>query len=795
MFQSYFTIAIRNLLRHKLFSVINVGGLAVGLAAFWMIALYVGNELAYDRHHANADRIFRIAQHAQWDGGNFHGAITPTPYAPAMKADFPEVEETVRIDAEGGGTFTNNGKEFRIGDIVFADESFFRIFSHNFLYGDASTALSKPGSIVITKTLAQTIFGDPSAALNKTLDFGYQSELVTGVIEDVPANSHFGFSAVRSMPEIGEESWLNSRLYTYILLRDKDDIAALESKMPAFFERHIKPSSPNMDYRAELQPLTSIHLHSALEFEMGTNGNITYVYVFSIVAALILLIASINYMNLSTARSSLRIRETGLRKVVGSRRGQLVLLFLTESVLVTIIASVLSVFLMTLSMPLFESFTGTTIDIWRFGTLATIGVLVLFSITAGMLSGIYPAFFLSGFRVIPALKGLAGNHEGNVLFRQALVVFQFTATIAMIAGSIIIYRQLSFVMHKDLGFNKDQVITFHLNGRDIRAKVDAIRQELLQQNLVEDAGTAGNPIGNNNIGGQGYKIEFDGAVEDRTRMASYFTIDEDFIPTLQIEIKEGRNFSKSILTDNQMVIVNQALVDDAGWENAVGKQIEMGKDSTGKSMLFEVAGVVKDFNIYSLQHQVEPLILQLPRQVFDKDNMYVRVSKADIAGGLRAVEDIYKKYDATGAFEYNFLDQNFGRQYRAEELQGKLLLTFTALAISIACLGLFGLITFTTEQRRKEIGIRKVLGGSVGGIVVLVAKNLLVLIVVSALIASPLAWYSMDRWLQEFAYHIEIGIWIFIVAGTSALAVALITISSQAARAAMANPVESLRSE
>jgi putative ABC transport system permease protein len=570
------------------------------------------------------------------------------------------------------------------------------------------------------------------------------------------------------------------------LLHDENDIAGLEAKMPVFFERHIKPSSPNMDYRAELQPLTSIHLNSNLAFEMGQNGNITYVYVFSIVAGLILLIASINYMNLSTARSSLRIRETGLRKVVGSRRIQLVLLFLTESVFITMIASVLAVFIMQLSTPLFESFTGSPLDIWKFGVPTTVGVLIVFSIIAGLLSGIYPAFFLSGFRVVPALKGLAGNHEGNALFRQGLVVFQFTATIAMIAGSIVIYSQLRFVSNRDLGFNKDQVITFHLNGNDVRTKVDAIREELLQNKSIEDVATAGNPIGNNNIGGHDYKVEFDGKIEDRIRMASYFTIDEDFIPTLEIEVKEGRNFSKNILTDKQVVIVNQSLVDDAGWDQGVGKKIQMG------DVVYEVVGVVKDFNIYSLQHKVEPLILQLPKEVYEKDNMYVRVNGSD---GLKAIETIYKKYDTNGAFEYSFLDENFGKQYRAEQMQGSLLLTFTALAISIACLGLFGLITFTTEQRRKEIGIRKVLGGSVIGIVVLLAKNLLVLVVVSAVVATPIAWFVMTNWLQEFAYHIEIGSWIFLLAGLSALIVAMVTISTQAAKSASANPVDSLRTE
>jgi len=788
MIISYFTVALRNLLRHKLFSAINIGGLAVGLAAFWMIALYIGYELSYDRYQPNADRIFRIAQHAEWDGGTFHGAITPDPFAAAMKNDFPEIEETVRIDAEGGGTFRADNKEFRAGDILFADKTFFKVFSYNFIYGDANNAFAKPKSIVITKSFAETIFGDASIALSKALEFGTDSYVITGVIEDLPSNSHFGFSAVRVMQEeMLKGGWMNAHLYTYILLRDKDDIAGLESKMPAFFERNMKAAMGEMNYRAELQPLTSIHLNSHLDFEIGTNGNITYVYVFSAVAALILLIASINYMNLSTARSSLRIRETGLRKVVGSRRAQLVGLFLTESVFITIVASILSVFLMTIAMPLFESFTGSAINIWQFGIFNTVSILIAFSVFAGIISGIYPAFFLSGFRVIPALKGLAGNHEGNVLFRQALVIFQFTATIAMIAGSIVIYKQLNFVSTKDLGFNKDQVITFHVNDMETRNRMDAVRQELMQSSGVEDAGTAGNPIGNNNIGGRDYQVEVNGVIEDRSRFANQFTIDEDFIPTLQIKVTEGRNFDKAISTDvNRSVIVNEALVYDAGWENGVGKKIKM---QDGE---FEVIGVVKDFNIYSLQHEVNPLILQLPAQSSDKDNVYVRISSPE---ALKSVEAVYKKYDKSGPFEYSFLDQNFARQYRAEQLQGRLLLTFTGLAILIACLGLFGLITFTTEQRRKEIGIRKVLGGSVSGIVVLLAKNLLILIILAAIIATPLAWYAMNTWLQEFAYHIEIGAWIFIIAGIAAIVVAMVTVSTQAARSALANPTEALRSE
>ncbi|MEP6749928.1 MAG: FtsX-like permease family protein, partial [Bacteroidota bacterium] len=545
----------------------------------------------------------------------------------------------------------------------------------------------------------------------------------------------------------------------------------------------------------EMQPLTSIHLHSNLSFEMGANGNISYVTIFSLVAALILIIASINYTNLSTARSSLRVKEIGVRKVNGSGRGQLVLMFLAESVLITFIASAIAILLVNLLLPSFQHFIGKELTIWHFGIWKTIFFLAGFSLLAGCISGIYPALFLSGFKLIPSLKGQTGNHKGNFVFRQSLVVFQFVITIAMIAGSCIIWQQLHYVSKKDLGFNKDQVIVFHIS-RDMRKQIPAIKQDLLQNHLIESVATASNPIGNNNIGGRSYAIETDGTTIKRENKAQTFQIDEDFIPALQIKLAAGRNFSETMLTDkDHAVIVNETLAKDAGWKDPIGKRIQLGIDEQKNPLMFEVAGVVKDFNIYSLQHKVEPLILQLPPAANDKDNMYVRLSKSNIKSALAFSESIYKKYDPSDPFDYNFLDQNFAKQYAAEQLQGSLLMIFTALAISIACLGLFGLVTFTAEQRRKEIGIRKVLGSSVSGIVMLLAKDLLRLVMVAIVIATPVAWLAMTKWLQDFEYKISINWWVFAIAGILALLIAFITVSFKAIKAAIANPVISLRSE
>jgi len=512
---------------------------------------------------------------------------------------------------------------------------------------------------------------------------------------------------------------------------------------------------------------------------------------------LILIIASINYMNLSTARSSLRVKEIGVRKVNGSNKAQLVLMFLSESVLITGIASLLAICLLNFLLPWFQHFVGKELAIWQFGAWQTVLFLIGFSILAGCLSGIYPALFLAGFKLIPALKGQTGSHSGNLLFRKSLVVFQFVITIAMIAGSFVIWKQLDFVLKKDLGFNKDQVLTFHLN-QDMRKQIPAIKQQLLQNPLIESVATASNPIGNNNIGGREYGAELDGFNVKRANKANVLQVDEDFVPALQIKLNAGRNFSADMITDkDRIVLVNETLAKDAGWKDPVDKRIQFGKDSLDQPIRYAVAGVVKDFNIYSLQHKIEPLILLLPAETNEKDNMYVRISRTNVKAALSFIGDVFKKYDAENPFEFSFLDQNFAKQYEIEKMQGNLLLIFAVLAITIACLGLFGLVTFTAEQRRKEIGIRKVLGSSTSGIVILLGKDLLKLVFISFVIATPIAWIAMNNWLQDFdlANRITVSWWIFAVAGLLAILIAFITVSVKAIKAALANPINSLRTE
>lgn len=796
MIRNYLKIAWRNLNKHRFFSMVNICGLAMGIAAFWVIALYVANEWSYDRYNEKADRIFRVVQHGKWGNGGFDLAITSTPYAPALKADYPEVEDAVRIDMDGGGKITYNDKQITVDDISFADNSIFNIFTYHFLSGDPQTALSEPRSIVLTKTLAIKLFGDTQSAIDKTIFFDNNlSNKVTGVIDDVPLNSHFRFSALRSFNANLTGTWGNAHLFTYVLLKNPGDYKKIEAHSDEFYNRYLKSDFANIRYKMELQPLTSIHLHSKLDYEMGTNGSITYVYTFSIIALLILCIAIINYVNLTTARSSVRIKEIGIRKVIGSDRKQLMLMFFAESVLLAILATAVAVFLIHATLPFFNHLSGKTLNIWWFGTTRTLIIFTAFAFITGLISGIYPALFLSGFRTIPAMKGQLGSQSSTIIFRKSLVVFQFVITMVMIVGSCVIYQQLHFVLNKNLGFNKSQMLTFHIQNHTVRTEIAALKTQLLQSPLIESVAAAGNPIGNNDIGENPFNIGPDGNNTPETKLAQQLIIDEDFIPAMQIKLLQGRNFIKGPADSaNNAIIVNSTLINALGWKNPIGKRVRTGVDK-GKITWSTIVGVVKDFNIYSLQHKIAPLVLSLPQTAMDEDNLYVRLSPNNIQASLKYLQTVFGRFDAENKVDYHFLDQNFASQYQSEEKQGTLLLIFTVLAISIACLGLLGLVTFTAEQRVKEIGIRKVLGASVKNIVTLLTKELVLLVLLAALIASPLGWFAMNKWLQGFAYRVSIDWWVFLAAGVIIVFIAFVTMSIRSVKAAVANPVKSLKAE
>jgi len=796
MIQNYLKIAWRNLNKHRFFSIVNICGLAIGIATFWLIALYVTDEWSFDRYNEKADRIFRVVQHGKWSNGGFDLAITSPPYAPALKADYPEVEDAVRIDMEGGGKISYNDKQISADDISFTDNSIFNVFTYHFLSGNPQSALSKPQSIVLTKTLAEKLFGDASSAINKTVLFdGNYPNMVTGVIDDITANSHFTFSALRSFNTGYTGRWGNAGIFTYVLLKNPDDYKKIEAHNSDFYNKYLKTELANIKYKMELQPLTSIHLHSHLDYDVANNGNIAYIYIFCVVGLLILTIAVINYINLTTARSSVRIKEIGIRKVIGSGKKHLMLMFFSESVLLAVLATILGLVLIQATLPYFNHLSGKTLSIWQFGVSRSLIIFALFAFITGILSGIYPALFLSGFRTIPAMKGQLGNQSSTILFRKSLVIFQFIITIVMIIGSCVIYQQLHYVLNKDLGFNKSQMLTFHIHSKTTRTKIDAIKSQLLQNPLIKSVAAAGNPIGDNDIGSTNFNIGPDGKAAADSKLVEELIVDEDFIPAMQIKMVQGRNFLKGVADSaNNAILVNETLVNEMGWKNPVGRRVITGVNH-GVITFSTIIGVVKDFNSYSLQHKIAPMVLTLPEKTNDKDNLYVRLSQTNVATALNYLKTVYGRFDPENKVDYHFLDQNFAAQYQTEQKQGNLLLISTILAIGIACLGLFGLVTFTAEQRVKEIGIRKVLGASISNIVNLLTKELILLVLLAAIIAAPIAWYAINKWLQSFAYRVNIQWWVFVAAGCAAMLIAFLTISFRSVKAALMNPAKSLKTE
>ncbi len=798
MFRSYIRIAVRNLRKNKIYSLINIAGLAVGMSVFWLMALYIADELSYDRASVNADRIYRVAQSGSWSGGSFNLAITPPPFAPALQKDYPEIEAAARIDAEGGGTLVYGDKKIEAGNMLFADSSFLTIFSFPFLYGDAANALATPNSIVLTRSLAERLFGRAEDALDKTVQIEHQAPtMVTGVIDDQPENAHLHFAALRSMPPLPTDNWMGSYLYTYILLRKDADVNRLEARLPGFFDRYLKQAmGKGAQYRMELQPLTWIHLHSAMDYELGRNGDIHYIWLFAAVALLVLGIAVINYVNLATARSSVRLKEIGVRKVIGSRRQQLMTMFLTESVVFTVLAAGVATVLTILLLPVFNNLSGKTLSISVYGWPRVLSALAAFAILIGILGGGYPALFLSGFKTIPSLKGEQGNLQTTVLFRKSLVTVQFVITIFLIAGSAIIYRQLHYMQTRDLGFKKDQVLTFHLSNPDVRQHIEKLKTQLTQDPSIQAAAAAGNPIGNNDIGTIPVLFEQNGALSHESKKVQSFYIDADYLATMGIGLRSGRNFLATRPTDlTGSVLINETLEKEMGWSNAVGKHLQLVIGPGYKLGVATVIGVVKDFNSYSLQHKIEPMVFELPPVAKEEDNVAVRVNPARIPQAIAHIAAVLHRFDPSATLNYTFLDENFSRQYAAERKQGQLLLIFTVLAVLIACLGLLGLVTFSVGQRNKEIGIRKVLGASETGIVLLISKDLIKPVALAFLIAAPLAWLALHRWLDGFAYHTPVNFWILAGSGLVAILIAMITVGLRAMQAARANPAKSLKTE
>jgi len=807
MIKNYLKIAWRNLWKNKVFSAINIIGLALGLAAFLLIALSVLNELSYDRYNAKAARIYRVNDDIKFGGNLISTAVSPPPLASGLEATFPGIEKAVRFRQYGTAHIKKDNDIIEEKNITYCDPGVFEVFTLPMLAGDPSTALKEPNSVVITQSTAIKYFNS-TKVLGKIFVFDkVNNYAVTGVIKDIPSQSHFKFDFFVSMPTLAESkdpTWLNTDFQTYVLLTDGADYRKIENKLQQFVNEHIGPQlqgtlHTSFDefekkgnyFRLSLMPLTKIHLESNRTNELGQNGNIEYVCIFSAVAFFILLIACVNFINLSTARSSNRAREVGVRKVLGSPRKYLIGQFLAESIILALVAGIVALLTAWIFLPLFNQMSAEELTVSPdFLTWLTPASLILI-LVIGALSGIYPAFFLSAFRPVDVLKGrIAAGLKGGGL-RSFLVIFQFSISVFLIIGTLVVYNQLSYIQHKDLGYNRDHVLVIkNVSALDRQAKT--FKQEIKQLTGVVNATLSGYTPTSGNYDSQ---TIFKSVTLDPKSglLAQQWMVDEDYISTLAMRLTNGRNFSNQFPTDSSAVIVNETAANLLGYSNPINRQLYRPEDDYGKKIkAYHIIGVIRDFNFNSLRANITPLILK-----FESDNgaLSVRVNSADIPGLLQRIRNKWSAFSPNQPFNYSFMVQDFDALYSSEQRVGKIALSFTLLAIIIACLGLFGLAAYAAEQRMKEICIRKVLGASISTIVRMLAIDFVKLVLVAIIIASPLAWLAMQKWLQGFAYRQNTQWWVLVAAGLGVTLITLITISFQSLKASLANPVKNLRND
>ena len=814
MIRNYVTIAIRNLKKHRFYSFVNVTGLAIGIAACLIIVLYVTNELSYDKYHEKANRIYRINGEIKFGSSHYKQAVTPAPMGETLLKDFPEVEAVARFRTQGTWPVKKDKDIFRESGITYADSSIFKVFTIPFLHGNPDKALTEPNTIVISKKIADKYFPGENPVGQSLIFFDHQPANITGVVQDMPVNSHFHFDIILSMTDLDESkngNWLSNNFHTYVLLRESADAKAFEAKLPNVIKTYVGPQAVevlggdftinklfeggNM-YRYWLTPIRDIHLHSDLQIEIEPNGDITYVYLFTAIAFFILVIACINFMNLSTARSSSRAKEVGIRKVLGSLRSHLIRQFLVESILLSLTAVVLALIISILLLPTFNLLASKQLElpfnVGFYGILFSLGVLL------GVIAGIYPSFFLSAFRPIEVLKGKLALGMKSGVIRSGLVVFQFSISIFLIIGTLVVYRQLDFIQHKKIGFNKDQVIVIQ-NAYSLNNQLQSFKEELLKDTKIINGTISGFlPVSGFNRNDNSHWPEGKQPTAENLVGIQNWDVDYDYVKTLGMKIVQGRDFSRDFTSDSSAIILNQAAVKAFGFSDPIGKRIATFRDTDDNSIdknattTFTIVGVVEDFHFESLRQTITPLYLHLGRS---RGNISFRFEAKDTQDVIKTIEQTWKRMAPGQPFEYAFLNDEFGRMYSSEQRLGTIFALFSSLAIIIACLGVFALSAFTTEQRTKEIGIRKVLGASVSSIVMLLSKEFGRLIVLSFVLAAPIAWYAADWWLKNYTYKVDVGILVYLLAGSLAFAIAWLTMGYHSIKAASSNPVNSLRSE
>jgi putative ABC transport system permease protein len=794
MLKNHFKIALRNLWRHRVFSFINITGLSVGITACFFIFMYVTFELSYDKFHTKGDRIYRLVTDIKTPSEVINTDVTSWAFAPNLKTDFPEIEAFTRVN--GGSFLVRKGDvKFQEEKTLFADSTFFKVFDFKLIKGNAKTALSAQASIVFSQSAAKKYFGNTDPVGQTVLITGDAiPALVTGVMEDMPENSQIKADMLISMVTFTqrfnkgvEEQWGNYGATSYLLLKPGVNAKALQVKLPAFMEKRNGQQSRKQQMFATLflEPLKDVYLHSKRGGQEV--GSISNVYIFGIVAVFILVIACINFINLTTARSVERAKEVGIRKVVGALKGELASQFIGESVVLCLIAFVVTVILSVLLLPLFNQLSGKIVSPGIFSNISNVFILFGISIAIGFLAGIYPAMVLSSFKPIMVLKGRFSTGTKGNLLRKSLVVAQFSISIALIIGTIIVYNQMDFMRNRDLGFSKDQVLVMDSNSD---AGKDAFRQSIKSIPGVKSVSLSSSVPGGGNRGAYS-EVENKKGDLQIANLDLYF-VDFDYLNQFKIKMVAGRPFSRDfMITDtSQAMILNEEAVKLFGYsspQQAIGKRFKQwGREG-------KIIGVMKDFHFRSLQEKIKPLSMRV--EMSDLNLISVKVDGKNLPATLAAIERKWKEVIPNRPFSYYFLDEFFDRQYRAEQRFGKLFFNFAILAIAISCLGLLGLASYSTYQRTREIGIRKVLGASIPGIVNMLSIDFMKLVGISFLIATPVAWYFMHKWLQNFAYHIDIQWWVFAASGILAMVVALTTISFQSIKAAIANPVKSLRSE
>lgn len=802
MLKNYFKTAWRNLWKHKNLSFINIFGLVTGMACSLLIFLFVADELSYDRFHKDADRIYRVVKDfVNSDGSHLPDATTPPALAPEVQQDIPGIEHVTRVFPGWGNNFlvTYKDKHIYTEKLFRVDSSFFDIFTFPFMQGNAKTAFRQVHSVILTETVAKKYFGAENP-MGKVLRIDRLGDMmVTGVLKDVPDNAHFHFDflvPIRTFTNNIDDNWRRYEFYTYIKLQPGVAIAGIEPKIQALYKRN-KPDENNVFYT---QALTGIHLNSDLKWEIEPNSQRLYVVIFVIVGLLIILIAAINYINLVTARSSLRAKEIGIRKVAGAYSTSLVQQLLLESVITALIAAVAALLVAQLLLPFVNNITAKQLALFSAGNYVVI-YFMAGAVLTGILAGLFPALYLSSFKPIIVLKGTKVSEVSVFNLRKVLVVVQFTISIAFIAGSLIVYQQTSYIRSARLGLNKDQVLIISNYNSLSDANKLSFQNELSQIRGVQDAAGSSGIIGSIN-GTTRLKVKG----SDKGVVVNLLFTGYNYLKVLGIHLKEGRDFSPAFPGDTLSFASKGTLEQDYGSiilnEKAV-KELAIPSPVIGKQLLWRtsgdtnyyarVVGITKDFHFASFKNEIKPFAFTVsPRSA---SNLTVKLSMQDLSSTLQQIENRWKQFAPERPFQYSFLDETFAQLYKEETNFQKVFIVLVIVSIVISCLGLFGLAAFTAEQRTKEIGIRKVLGASVSGITTMLSKDFIKLVLIAFVVASPLAWWAMHTWLQGFAYRVEISWWIFLLAGFSAVSIALITISFQSVKAAMANPAKSLRAE